>query len=251
MTLDRSDKNSGGGTAIQTETFADLKAIAFDLDNTLCHYTFSVEEVFAEALRRAAIAPGCLGELSEAAARYAELWSEVQTLYASTERIRLHILERLLDERGVADPSTAARLSDAYGIVREETGVRPFDGAFDLLSDLKTRYRLGLLTNGPSDIQWEKIHALGLGDAFDAIVVAGDLGIYKPDGRVFEILLERLATRESESLFVGDNHAMDIVGAHRVGMRTAWVRQNGAEPSEPIAPDLEIFDVNELRGVLL
>jgi 2-haloalkanoic acid dehalogenase type II len=251
LTRDGSDKDSGGGIGIQTKPLVDLEAVAFDLDNTLCYYTLSVEEVLREALRRAGIAPKVLGDVSDAATKYAQLWGEVQATLESTDRIRLHIIERLLAERGSDDPACAARLSNAYGAVRDETGIRPFKGVAALLNDLKGHYGLGLLTNGPSDIQWEKIRSLGFARLFDAIVVAGDVEIYKPDSRAFEMLANRLAVRASATLFVGDSHELDIAGAHRAGMRTAWLRGDGAEPTEDPAPDIEITDVTSLREVLL
>jgi len=251
LTRDSSGKDRRGRFAIQTDPLDGLEAVVFDLDGTLCRYTISVEEVFRVALPRAGIDPDVLGDPAEAAAEYAQLWGEVQATLELTDRIRLHIIERLFGERGGVDVTRAARLSDAYGAVRDETGIRAFDGAGELLEDLKGRYALGLLTNGPSDMQWEKIRSLDLGRAFDAIVVAGDIGIYKPDRRAFETLLSRLDVRPSSSLFVGDNHELDIVGAHRAGMRTAWVKRDGACPSEDVAPDIEITGVTALREVLL
>lgn len=250
MAHDDSDKDSGGEPAIQTTSLADLEAVAFDLDSTLCYYPLSVEEVFREAFARAGMAPDVLGPVSDAAARYATLWGEVQATLESTERIRLHIIERLLADRGSHDPALAARLSEAYGAVRDETGIVPYDDVAALLDDLRTRYRLGLLTNGPSDMQWEKIRSLGFGAAFDAVVVAGDVGIYKPDPRVFAMLVDRLGTRPEATLFVGDSYPLDIVGAHRAGLRTAWVRKDGATPPDEIAADIEIPDASSLRGVL-
>lgn len=251
MTRDGSDKDSGGGSAIQTKRLTRIDAVVFDLDGTLCCYTLSVGEVLGEALRRTRMAPDALGDLADAAVRYWRLWDEVQATLESTERIRLRIIEQLLLERGPDHRDCAVRLSDAYGAVRDESGIRVFDGVEALLNELKGRYRLGLLTNGPSDIQWEKIRTLGFGDVFDAIVVAGDVGIYKPDARVFEMLLDRLEVRASAALFVGDNHELDIVGARRIGMQTAWIRRDGAKPTEDVVPDIEIVDVTALREVLL
>jgi len=248
---DRSDKDRRGGIVIQTNSPDGLEAVVFDLDSTLCTYPLSVEAVFAEALRRESIDLDILGNLADAAARYAELWGDVQASLESTDRIRLHIVERLLAERGSDDSQLAVRVSDAYGVVRAESGIVPFDGAVELLRDLSERYTLGLLTNGPSDMQWEKIRSLAIADAFDAIVVAGDVRIYKPDARVFELLLDRLGIAPEATLFVGDNYEMDIVGAHRVGMRTAWVRPNGASPTEDVAPDFEVSTASALREVLL
>ena len=251
MARNRSDKDRRGGIAIQTGALGGLKAVVFDLDGTLCTYLLSVAEVFDAAVRRLGVDPNRFGDLDELAERYAALWTEVQPGFGPTEEIRLHIVEQLLAERGVNDPSLAQPLSDAYGAVRDESGLRSFDGAIELLRDLRPRYTLGLLTNGPSDIQWEKIRSLRIETTFDAIVVAGDVGIYKPDVRVFRILLDRLDVTADAALFVGDNFEMDIVGANTAGMKTAWIRTNGARPTGGVLPDVEVAEATVLREVLL
>lgn len=246
-----SNKDRRGGIAIQTDLGVGIEAVAFDLDSTLCFYPLSVEEVLRESLRRTGVPPEVVGELASAATRYAQLWSDLQATLEATERIRLHIIEQLLRERGTDDSGCAKRLSDAYGAVRSETGVRPFGGVVPLLRDLKQRYALGLLTNGPSDMQWEKVRSLGLAGLFDAIVVAGDLTIYKPDARAFEALADRLGVRGNAVLFVGDSYELDIVGAHRAGMRTAWIRHEGKAPTGDVLPDFETAGTASLREVLL
>lgn len=251
MARNRSDKDRRGGIAIQTGALGGLKAVVFDLDSTLCTYALSVAEVLHAAVRRVGVDPSRFGDFAELAERYADLWTEVQPGFDSAEEIRLHIVEQLLAERGVNDPSLAQPLSDAYGAVRGETGIRPFDGAIELLQDLKLHYTLGLLTNGPSDMQWEKIRSLRIETTFDAIVVAGDVGIYKPDVRVFRILLDRLDVTADSTLFVGDNYEMDIVGADAAGMKTAWIRTNGARPTGDVLPDVEVAEATVLREVLL
>jgi 2-haloalkanoic acid dehalogenase type II len=228
-----------------------LDAVAFDLDFTLITYPLSVAEVFAAAFDRAGIDPAVLGDLSNVEERYNALWEEHYRTQATTESLRLRIIRQLLAERGSNDPEPAARLSEAYGVVRSESGVCPLEGAVDLLGSLKSHYKLGLLTNGPTDMQWPKIDALGLAEAFDAIVVAGDVGIYKPDARVFGLLLDRLGVDPAAALYVGDNYEVDILGAHSAGMRTAWVRTDGARPTADVAPDVEVAAAAALREVLL
>jgi len=251
LTLDRSDKDRRGGSAIQTDTLDGVRAVVFDLDATLCTYPLSVAEVFAAALDRAGIDPAVLGDLSVVQTRYNALWDDTQQRLPATETIRLHIVEQLLAECDSHDPDLAVQLSDAYGVVRRESGIRPLDGVLELLRDLQSRYALGLLTNGPSDMQWPKIDSLGVAEFFDAIVVAGDVGIYKPDSRVFEILLDRLHVESGTALYVGDNYDVDIVGAHAAGMRAAWVRANGTRPTANVVPDIEVAATAELREALL
>ncbi len=204
-----------------------------------------------QSLDRAGLPGDLLGDLAAAAVDYASLWGEIQPRSTSTESVRGQIVGRLLAKRGIDDQPTAQQLSDAYAVIREETGVRAFDGVSELLRDLRQRYALGLLTNGPSDMQWPKLRALGFTRSFDTIVVAGDVGIYKPDRQVFELLIGRLGIPAASTLFVGDSYEMDIVGACGAGMRTAWVQKNGAARPIGVAPDLEIDTAVALRELLL
>jgi HAD superfamily hydrolase (TIGR01549 family) len=118
----------------------------------------------------------------------------------------------------------------------------------DLLNSLGRRYRLGLLTNGSTEMQWPKVRDLDLEPLFHTIIVAGDHGVYKPDGEAFRLLAERLGTHPDRTLFVGDNYESDVRGAHEAGMRTAWLRHPGAEASEPVCHDIELEAIGELEA---
>jgi len=157
----------------------------------------------------------------------------------------------IFDDLELSDDTSVRAIAQAYDDIRQETGVRLYPGIESLLRDLKSDYKLGLLTNGPSDISWEKITALGFDNVFDAIVVAGDIEIYKPDRRVFEMLLEKLEVPASQAMFVGDNYSTDIVGAHHVGMVTAWIKRIEDDAWQPIEPTVVTSDTATLREVLL
>lgn len=246
---------------VQPMNLQGLSTVAFDLDGTLCFYTVSVQEAIAETLDRLGRPVDLVGDLDRAASRYNELWYEVELNRGPVMSIRAQIWVRLLAEHGVNDTVLAHELVEEYTRIRVPS-IQLFDGARDLLLDLKRTYRLGLLTNGPTDMQWPKIENLRIAPLFDAIVVSGDVGIYKPDARVFDILLGRLGTTPQEVLYVGDSHRMDVVGAKGAGMWSAWVRtphgavkltpwdKDGEEAVE-VTPDIEVSGVGELREVLL
>ncbi|MFC2077410.1 HAD family hydrolase [Candidatus Bipolaricaulota bacterium] len=245
-------EHTRGGNAVQTAMTQPLKAVAFDLDSTLCHYALTVEEVIERALERVGLSDPWLGRLDELAATYsAAWWRAEEELRLPTEELRRAAWTHILNDRGVADEATALSIADAYGEIRRETGIRLFDGVPSLLDDLRARYRTGILTNGPSDMQWEKLKELNLADAVDAIVVAGDLGIFKPDPRPFLQLLDRLEASPERSIFVGDSLEHDIAGARRVGMRTVWISSNGKADNADWAPDHVFHRVEDLRGILL
>lgn len=153
-----------------------LKAVAFDLDSTLCRYALTVEEVIDRSLSRAGVADEQLASSRDLADDYNNAWwTAEEQLRVPTGELRRRAWIQILKGRGIEDDELATRISVAYGEIRSETGFRLYAGVSSLLAELRKRYRLGILTNGPSDMQWEKLRTLDLPNAVDAIVVAGDL----------------------------------------------------------------------------
>lgn len=229
-----------------------VSAVVFDLDGTLCYYGVSVAEAIGESLRRAGEPHDRLGDLDVAAERFDALWGEVEPEDGSVRALQEGMWACLLAEHGITDLPFARRCASIYVQIRGPS-ITLFDGARELLLELRQTYRVGLLTNGPSDMQWPKIERLEIASLFDTIVVAGDVGIHKPDGRVFEILLELLKVTAQEAVYVGNSMPIDIVGAKGVGMQAVWVNGRDAHaPAEaPTAvPDAELASVDALQEVL-
>jgi len=245
-------EHTRGGKAVQPPMQKPLKAVAFDLDSTLCRYALTVEEVIDQSLSRAGIADEHLGTPSDLADDYNRAWwTAEEQLRVPTGELRRRAWIQILRGRGIEDDELATRISDAYSEIRSETGFRLYPGVSSLLADLRKRYRLGILTNGPSDMQWEKLRTLDLPSAVDAIVVAGDLGVFKPDPQPFRQLLGDLGSTPADSLFVGDSFEHDMVGARGVSMQTVWVHSNGGVESVDFTPDHIIEHVGCLRELLL
>lgn len=243
--------------ADQLRSMHELRAIAFDLDWTLSYYPASTQEILAASLARVGEPTIRVGDLDAAAGTYDSLWVETERSCASIHETRAHLWDHLLQAQGIHDPALADRLATAYDAIRRETGVRLYDGAEELLDGLRPHVRLGMITNGSTEMQWEKIDQLALRDRFDEILVAGDLGIYKPDPRIFLRLAEALGVSPAETLFVGDSFESDVVGAAAAGMRTAWIRpqSNALHPPMPIdrtdiRPDYEWETVCDLKELL-
>jgi putative hydrolase of the HAD superfamily len=96
-------------------------------------------------------------------------------------------------------------------------------GVERLLDMLKSRYRLALITNGPSWTQRAKIEQLQLHRWFEYMVVSGEYGVDKPDPAIFGHVLSQLNVDASDAVMIGDNPDADIRGAHAVGMRAIWI----------------------------
>jgi HAD superfamily hydrolase (TIGR01549 family) len=226
--------------------------ILFDLDHTLSYYPLSTAGVVAATFDRLRLSHEPFGPVHDLASRYDALWMAFERDAESTDELRLAVWRRLLTERGLSADGLAVRIAAEYGAVRRANGVCLFDGARELLSDLHAAgYGLGLLTNGLSDGQWEKIRSLHIEHDFDAVVVAGDVGVYKPDPRAFAVLLDRLGAHASKALFVGDSYEMDVLGAHAAGLAAAWVRPEGMPLPGDVVPLFAFPRAVDVREVIL
>jgi putative hydrolase of the HAD superfamily len=155
-------------------------------------------------------------------------------LRAWAPRFRLEVWFDALAECGVADPMLADQLSCLYPVERRNR-YAPFPDVLPVLDRLAGRYQFGAVTNGPCDLQHQKLERSGLDRYFPVQVISREVGVRKPDPRIFEIALGRLGVAAAESFFIGDSPKHDIAGAHAAGMKAIWLRRDGAAGTKPVA----------------
>ncbi|MGN1195274.1 MAG: HAD family hydrolase [Acutalibacteraceae bacterium] len=124
------------------------------------------------------------------------------------------------------------------------------DGAVDVLKQIKERgYILGAVTNGVSSLQNIKLDTAGIRSLFDVVVVSGDIGIYKPDRRIFDEAARRAGVENSKVLFVGDHPINDIKGALGAGMKA--IRMNyGDFKGKGLGEKGVTAEIEDIRQVL-
>ena len=119
----------------------------------------------------------------------------------------------------------------------------------DLVADLAERYRLGIVTNGGSGTQRDKMRHAGIesGVAQMAVcLVSGEVGREKPDPAIFRAALAALGLTAQETLFVGDDPYRDIAPAAQLGMQTCWIRRGREFPPGVPPPDAVVDEVTDL-----
>ena len=77
------------------------------------------------------------------------------------------------------------------------------------------------------------------------MIVSGDLGIHKPDARIFDIMAKRLGVKNEECLMIGDVFTTDILGACRANMTPVWVVSDPLRPAE----SYKGYRIEDLRGI--
>lgn len=126
----------------------------------------------------------------------------------------------------------------------------PFADAAETLETLKARgYRLGIIANQNVGVA-QRLDAWGLLKYFDVVAASAELGVAKPDRRIFEKALELAECQPQDSVMVGDRLDNDIRPAKELGMRTVWIRKGLAkyQPVENTA-DWVIDELSDLKEI--
>lgn len=168
-------------------------------------------------------------------------------MWASTYRRETWF--RALADHGVSDLSLAEQLSTIFLSERRSRHIIFLD-VEDNLTNLRKTYQLALVTNGAPDLQREKIQGTKLAHYFDKILISGEVGIGKPDSRIFRLALQALAASTSETVMVGDSLARDILGAQDAGLKGIWLNRSGSDSISPIVPDAQITSLSQIDDLL-
>jgi putative hydrolase of the HAD superfamily len=207
-------------------------AVLFDLDNTLCRHEQPAETIYTGAFDRAGVERfGEPDDLWQALDGDPDPHDPAGYLAAGFERLAARYGETV-----DADALAAGFLETV-----DYRAVSLLPGAERALTAARDHAPVGLVTNGPASRQSIKVDALGLADAFDVVVYAGDLPRRKPHPDPFDRALSRLGVGATASLYVGDSVEYDVVGASRAGLRVAWCPDSdgatGYETGETPWPD--------------
>jgi putative hydrolase of the HAD superfamily len=162
---------------------------------------------------------------------------------------RLESWRTALTSHGIDDTDLAAELAETFPRIRRGKHVI-YEDTSQTLAALSQKHSLGLLTNGAPDLQRRKIDGAGIKKYFDQVLISGDIGIGKPDRRIFDAILMRLNVSPETSLMIGNSLISDVKGAQSVGMRAVWLNRSGKIRDDSIIPDWEISSLNQLSSVL-
>lgn len=110
--------------------------------------------------------------------------------------------------------------------------------------------RLALVSNGNGSRQRRKLATVGLLGTFDSIIISDEVGVRKPDARIYELALNALNVAAECAVFVGDHPQLDIDGARSAGLQTIWFEGVHPWPTELDPPDRAIRHFDELLGAI-
>lgn len=211
--------------------FQTITTVWLDLDDTLIDFKANARASLAQMYRDEPMLRNHFAD--------AESWTETYEihnhrlwdLYSRSEitqpELRIERFRRPLLDGGVPEPQateTASRYDTLYlDILAEQRRMIP--GAIELIHALKSlgHIRLGILSNGFNEVQHRKLDNTGLTPLIDFIVLSDDIGINKPDPRIFTHAMETVGDlNPRHHLMIGDNPMTDIAGALNAGWTAIW-----------------------------
>jgi putative hydrolase of the HAD superfamily len=229
-----------------------IDTVLFDLDDTLHDDTAAYQEaarlVAVDVARDFPIDPRAL--LAAYVAEASAFWKKLSVEHLTDGIIdtRAQMWHAALLAVGIDDVALSERSAHDYGRYRSDV-LELSPGALECIEALRARgCKLGIVTNGFAATHHEKIARLGLTEHFDALFLADEMGMVKPDPAVFLHACDVLSSIPERTAMVGDRYDRDIVGAQQSGLFTVLIDVHAIPiPDGARPPDVV---VNSIAAVL-
>ncbi|WP_211750392.1 HAD-IA family hydrolase [Paenibacillus sp. Marseille-Q4541] len=127
-----------------------------------------------------------------------------------------------------------------------EENWKPFEDVIPCLEAHK-EYRLGIITNGDSTQQRQKLKKIGIFDYFEIVIAAGDIGVSKPNTEIFRYACSMAQEHPADRIYIGDNLETDIFPCEKIDMKGIWLnRKNEIKGQEHIRTIKILFDLPKI-----
>lgn len=231
-----------------------IKAVLFDLDETLCDSDTAWNIAVKEAFQRL-----CEREPNVSQEAITEAWTTVhQRLFqqldagkCSMAEVRDRRFGCLFKELGLLIDRAMEELSDFF-CSRYLTGLQLYEDV-TVLEKLHA-YHVGIITNGAhddhTDSQLSKVRHLGLSERIQTLTISGEIGVRKPNLEIFKVACERADVSPKEAIFVGDSVQNDIVGANHAGMTSVLINRKSDVLIPKTADEQPDYTISNLYDVL-
>lgn len=227
---------------------SDYKHIFFDLDHTLWDFEANSRETLTELYYDYKLDEKGFTGHEDFLTKYKEIndacWAKYRTGEMTKEELRLTRYRLAFAHFGYEDHDVANKFGEQYiNICPHKTNL--FPGALDVLDELTHTHELHIITNGFAEVQDVKLGKSGLQPYFKHIITSEQVGVLKPDVRIFQHAFNIAEALPEESLMVGDHLQVDVLGARKAGMDGVWFNPHGA-----IEDGVPTYEIKELKGLL-
>ena len=228
------------------------KHIYFDLDRTLWDFESNSQDTFRDILGKYELWPK-VGEFDNFMSVYRSyndrLWrqyreNQIEKKVLSWKRFYLTLLEF-----GIDDIPLAKQIGQDY-LTISKTKKKLFPFTHEILSYLREKYSLHLITNGFEEVQFSKLDNCDLRKYFTEIITSEKVGVQKPRPEIFEFALNSANALVEESLMIGDDMEVDIKGARNLGIDQVHFNFIKREIEKSAKATYEITSLMDLKEIL-
>ena len=221
-----------------------IKAVIFDLDNTLIDFMKMKRRAIEEAIP-AMIDSGLSISFADADRIIDEIYKEQGIEYQQVFDVFLQRVLKKIDYKILSAGIVAYRKA-------REAALIPYPHVYPTLHKLmKMGIKMGILSDAPVKEAWLRLAYLNLHHIFDAVVTFEDTGARKPNPAPFKAILTKLNLEPEETLMVGDWAERDIVGAKNIGMKTAFAKYGDTFNTLSHNAEYELNDISELIEIII
>ena len=220
-----------------------IKAIIFDLDNTLLDFV-KMKQFAVKAAITAMIEAGLNVDEEEA-------YKDIFDLYISKGWENQQVFDDYLNQTvgNVSNKILAAGIV-SYRRAREATLLVYPNVNKTLIELIKMGIQLSVVSDAPSREAWMRLYYLNLHHVFDPVLTFDDTGVRKPSPKPFEMALEIMKSTPDEVLMIGDWPERDVVGAKQIGIKTIFARYGDTFGTVDSGADWDVNDIYELVDIV-
>lgn len=174
------------------------------------------------------------------------LWVAYQNGEITAEDIQTRRFAALSAQTGVTPLQLNQELMAEMALVS-----KPLEGVVDMLNALYGKVKMGIITNGFTDLQQKRLENTNTSHFFEMVVVSEQVGVAKPDRQVFDYAFSLMGDFDkSKVLMVGDTLASDILGGNNSGIDTCWFNLSKIPNETHIKPTYEIHSMESLIEIV-
>ena len=220
-----------------------IKAIIFDLDNTLLDFV-KMKQFAVKAAITAMIEAGLNVDEEKA-------YKDIFDLYVSKGWENQQVFDDYLNQTvGNVSYKILAAGIVSYRRAREATLLVYPNVNKTLIELIKMGIQLSVVSDAPSREAWMRLYYLNLHHVFDPVLTFDDTGVRKPSPKPFEMALEIMKSTPDEVLMIGDWPERDVVGAKQIGIKTIFARYGDTFGTVDSGADWDVNDIYELVDIV-
>ncbi len=227
------------------------KHLFFDLDKTLYDFEKSSELTFRDFFDIYHLENRGVNSFQKFIESYRRinlmLWAIYREGGIKKEVLSIKRFDLALQEFGIHDTTLATKIAEYY-VDQSPLKKTLFPGVIKTLTYLENRYHMHIITNGFEEVQWKKLRASNLRKYFDNVITSEDAGCKKPDKGIFIYSLTQANAKISESLMIGDDLMVDILGARETGIDQVFVNYSNNSHDEEVT--YEVHHLEQLMTIL-